>query len=166
MNTHTLFSSAKQDWTTPRWLFDQLDAEFHFTLDAAASPENALCPHYYTEADDALRQPWTGRVWINPPYGRATGQWVRKAFESVYGAGKGPQTTWADCVVMLVAARTDTAWWHDYAMRGSEIRLIRGRLKFGESPNSAPFPSAILVFTPGGNGPTTIQSLCPPREGR
>lgn len=140
MNTATLFSSAKADWTTPRWLFDRLNAEFCFTLDAAASPENALCARYYTEAEDALRQPWVGRVFVNPPYSKAVGLWVGHGWTECYDEAH------AEVVVMLVAARTDTVWWHRYAMRGAEIRFIQGRLRFGGSSNPAPFPSAVLVF--------------------
>lgn len=139
MNTATLFSSAQQDWTTPRWLFAQLDAEFHFTLDAAASAENALCARYFTAQDDALRQTWTGRVWLNYPYGRQGYQWLAKAWHAAYGGT-------AEVVVVLGPARTDTRGWHAFAMRGAEIRFVRGRLKFGHAANSAPFPSAILVF--------------------
>lgn len=107
-----LFSSAKQDWTTPRWLFDQLNAEFHFTRDAAASPTNALCAQYYTEQDDALRQPWTGRVFANPPYGRSVYRWVAKGYWSAYGDARVGIPDPAAIVVMLVAARTDVQWWH------------------------------------------------------
>lgn len=140
MQTSTLFSSARQDWTTPPALFRRLDAEFRFTLDAAASPENALCSRYFTEAEDALSQPWTGRVFCNPPYSAKVGQWVAYGWHEVYAHRH------AEVVVMLVAARTDTAWFHQYALSGAEIRFIRGRLRFGGSTNSAPFPSLLLVF--------------------
>lgn len=138
MNTDLMFSSKKQDWTTPRAFFEELDREFRFTLDAAASDENALCKRYFTEKDDGLKQKWGGRVWLNSPYGRVLGQWVKKAYESVKDG---------DCelVVMLLPARTDTSYWHDYCMKG-DVRFIRGRLKFGDGKNSAPFPSAIVIF--------------------
>jgi hypothetical protein len=73
---------------------------------------------------------------MNPPYGRAIKDWMAKAYDSSKNGAK---------VVCLVPARTDTAWWHDYAMKG-EITFLRGRLKFGNSKNSAPFPSALVVF--------------------
>ena len=135
MNVH--FSSKTDMWATPQDTFDALAAEFGpFDLDVCATPENAKCPHYYTREDDGLAQPWTGRCFMNPPYGRTIGQWMKKAYEeSQRGA----------LVVCLVPARTDTAWWHDYAMKG-QIRFLRGRLKFGGSANSAPFPSAVVVF--------------------
>lgn len=153
MNTATLFSSAKADWTTPRWLFTRLDAEFGFTLDAAATTENALCPRYYTAEVDALTQAWWGVVWVNPPYSRDVGRWVRYGYEAVYTTGT------AAVVVMLVAARTDTRWWHDYAMEGAEIRFIRGRLKFGEAASPAPFPSAVLVFDGRQHHPVAVSAI-------
>ena len=103
----------------------------------AAAPENAKCSKYYSKEDDGLAQEWRGVCWMNPPYGRGIGAWVRKAFETAE-SGRG-------MVVCLLPARTDTSWWHDYAMKG-EIVFLRGRLKFGEAKNSAPFPSAIVIF--------------------
>jgi len=131
------FSSKTCEWSTPPEVFRPLDQEFAFTLDPCATAENATCPDYFTGVDNGLAQEWTGRVYMNPPYGRTIGAWMRKAWES-------SQTT-AELVVCLVPARTDTRWWHDYATRG-EIRFIRGRLKFGNCPTSAPFPSAVVVF--------------------
>lgn len=131
-------SSATDLWATPQNLFDKLHAEFGFTLDVCASPENAKCDRYFTKEDDGLSQAWTGTCWMNPPYGREIGHWMKKAAESA-GAGA--------TVVCLVPARTDTAWWHDYAMHG-ELRFIRGRLKFGGHKNYAPFPCAVVVFRP------------------
>lgn len=134
------YSSVKHDWTTPRAFFDALNTEFHFTLDAAASPENALCPEFYTEADDGLAMSWRGHtVWVNPPYGRGIGKWIQKAAESaVLGA----------TVVMLIPARTDTAAWHTHihGQPGVEIRFVRGRLRFGDATENAPFPCAVVVF--------------------
>lgn len=134
------FSSNTDEWETPQALFDRLDAEFKFNLDVCATAENAKCPRYFTKEINGLTQPWAGhRVWCNPPYGRAVGDWVKKCYmEAVGGLGT--------ICVALVASRTDTRWWRDYAMRASEIRLIRGRVKFGGGANSAPFPSALLVF--------------------
>jgi site-specific DNA-methyltransferase (adenine-specific) len=133
----SLFSSASGEWETPRELFDVLDAEFRFTLDACATPANALCERYFCA--DALEQPWTGNVYCNPPYGRQIGEWVRKGCEEA-------QSGRAEVVVMLLPARTDTRWWHDYVMKAGEIRFIRGRLRFSGHKNGAPFPSCIVVF--------------------
>jgi phage N-6-adenine-methyltransferase len=136
MMTDGMYSSKTSEWATPQKFFDALDAEFHFTLDPSATKDNAKCRRYFTEADDGLTKKWTGRVFMNPPYGRGIGAWVKKAYESATGGV---------LVVCLLPARTDTAWWHDYCMKG-EVRFIRGRLKFGDGKNSAPFPSAIVIF--------------------
>ena len=137
-----MFTSDRMDWATPQAFFDLVSEEFPFTLDAAAEPHNAKCPAYYTPADDGLMQPWTGTVWCNPPYGRQIGMWVEKG----YWAAQDGAT-----VVMLIPARTDTAYWHDYVMKAAEVRLLRGRLVFGagEATSNAPFPSALVVFRPG-----------------
>ncbi len=134
MSVH--FSSKSDDWATPQDLFNILDAKYHFDLDVCASAENAKCPVYFTKEQDGLKQEWEGVCWMNPPYGREIGKWIKKAYESAIGGA---------IVVCLLPARTDTAWWHDYAMKGS-ITFLRGRLKFGGHKNSAPFPSAIVVF--------------------
>jgi phage N-6-adenine-methyltransferase len=134
MNVH--FSSATDDWATPQAFFDELNKEFNFTLDVCASASNAKCANYYTAQDDGLKQEWAGVVWMNPPYGRTIKQWMAKAVEAADNGAT---------VVCLVPARTDTAWFQDYAMKG-EIRFIRGRLKFGNSKNSAPFPSALVIL--------------------
>lgn len=138
MKTAVHFSSATDLWATPQSFFDDLNKEFGFQLDVCASPKNAKCAHFFTIKDDGLTQTWKGVCWMNPPYGRTTGKWIQKAFLS---AKQGAT------VVCLVPARTDTAWWHDYVAKG-EIRFIRGRLKFGGHLNSAPFPSAVIVFKP------------------
>jgi len=133
------FSSATDLWSTPQTFFDGLSAEFGFSLDVCALPENAKCAHYFTPSCDGLSQKWEGVCWMNPPYGREIGKWVRKAYESsLEGA----------TVVCLLPARTDTAWWHDYIALNAEVRFVRGRLKFGVAKNSAPFPSAIVIFRP------------------
>lgn len=137
MNTELMFSSKTDLWATPQYFFDELDSEFHFTLDACATPENAKCERYYTPEMDGLSQPWDGVVWCNPPYGRHVGDWVAKASEE---ARKGVTT------VMLLHARTDTRWFHDYIYKKAEVRFVRGRLKFGESQNNAPFPSMVCIF--------------------
>jgi phage N-6-adenine-methyltransferase len=131
------FSSATDEWPTPAWLFALLCWIFGgFDLDPCATAENAKCPRYFTKAEDGLSQRWTGKVFMNPPYGRKIGLWMGKAWEeSLKGA----------LVVCLVPARVDTAWWQDYARRGY-VHFLRGRLKFGNAENSAPFPSAIVVF--------------------
>ena len=134
MNTEVMFSSASCEWATPPEFFKALDAEFHFTLDVCATVENAKCRNYFTAEQDGLAQSWGGVCWCNPPYGRQIGAWVQKASES------------DATVVMLLPARTDTAWFHDYIYGKAEIRFIRGRLKFGGSKNSAPFPSMVCIF--------------------
>lgn len=137
-----LFSSAKQNWETPQWLFDELNEEFGFELDAAADESNCKCPHFLSEGDDALCFSWAdlvSSVWLNPPYGRGAGEWVRKAHEeSQRGA----------TVVCLLPARTDTAWFHDHVYGRADIRFLRGRLKFVGATSPAPFPSMIVVFRP------------------
>lgn len=138
MNTTAMFSSKTCEWETPIEFFKELDAKYHFTLDVCATKENAKCEKFFTREDDGLAQNWSGVCWMNPPYGREIGKWVKKAYES---ALRGVT------VVCLLPARTDTAWWHDYCMKG-EITFIRGRLKFGGCSNPAPFPSAVVVFKP------------------
>jgi phage N-6-adenine-methyltransferase len=135
MDVH--FSSKTPEWSTPQDLFDKLHRVWEFTLDVCATAENAKVLYFYDKADDGLKQSWKGHVcWMNPPYGREIGKWMRKAFqESLRGA----------VVVCLVPARTDTVWWHDYVMKG-DVTFLKGRLKFGGATNSAPFPSAIVIF--------------------
>ena len=134
-----LFSSATDEWPTPRWLFDALHAEFRFSLDPCATGANAKCARFFTREEDGLNQSWENEtVFMNPPYGRTIGLWMGKAFE----ASRAGST-----VVCLVPARTDSRWWHSFAMRG-EIRLLQGRLRFEGGKHSAPFPSAIVVFRP------------------
>ena len=137
MNTGVMFSSATDIWETPQNFFDLLDSEFKFDVDVCALPENAKCRNYYTPEMDGLRQKWEGVCWCNPPYGRKIGEWVKKA----NGSAEAGAT-----VVMLLPARTDTKWFHEYIYRRAEIRFVRGRLKFGGSKNSAPFPSMVVIF--------------------
>jgi phage N-6-adenine-methyltransferase len=128
-----LYSSAREDWATPAEVFQALDAEFRFTLDPCPlmAPERAGLPLFNT---DGLYKSWVGqRVFCNPPYGRGIGNWLAKAAE-------------AELAVFLLPARTDTRWWHTYALRADEIRFVRGRLRFGGSRTGAPFPSVILVY--------------------
>lgn len=141
MITKGLYTSNKDDWETPQDLYDDLNWEFHFTLDAAASPENAKCEKYFTKKDDALKQEWGNNViWCNPPYGRQIGKFVEKAF---YTLLRFPRSI----VVMLLPARTDTKWFHEYIYKNkAEIRFLKGRLHFSNSKNAAPFPSMIVIF--------------------
>ena len=131
------------DWETPPEIFEPLAREFGFTLDVAAEPHNAKCDAFITPDDDGLVSDWGANVcWCNPPYGADIRRWIRKAWlSSKYGA----------TVVMLIPARTDTAWWHDYAMRG-DIRFLRGRITFYRSGQpvgtNAPFASAVVIFRP------------------
>jgi len=143
-----VFTSNTDMWATPQDFFNMLNDEFHFTLDVCAVEDNAKCDKYYTPDDDGLEQPWSGTCWMNPPYGKTIGKWLQKAYEESLK----PNTT----VVCLIPARTDTKWWHDYCMKG-EIRLLRGRLKFGDAKAPAPFPSAVVVFY--GDRMARIQAL-------
>ena len=135
--TSGMFTSRTDEWETPQYLFDELNEQFGFETDVCALPENAKCAKYFTPEQNGLSQEWSGVCWMNPPYGRQIKDWVKKAYESA-------QNNKAT-VVCLLPARTDTSWWHDYCMKG-EIKFLRGRLKFGDSKNSAPFPSAVVIF--------------------
>jgi site-specific DNA-methyltransferase (adenine-specific) len=140
MNTEVMFSSKTDQWATPQWFFDELDEEFKFTLDPCADRFNHKCSKYYTKEQDGLSKDWGGEtVFCNPPYGREIPQWVQKCFDEVY-SGR------CLCAVMLIPARTDTQWFHKYIYKRAEIRFVKGRLKFGDSTNSAPFPSMVVVF--------------------
>lgn len=141
MNTELMFSSSTDMWATPQDFFDQLDREFHFDLDACAVPENAKCRRYFTPEQDGLSQVWGGSVWCNPPYGRTIGEWVKHASQSCDDGAT---------VVMLLPARTDTRWFHNYlyGKPNVELRFVKGRLKFGDGKNSAPFPSMVAIFRP------------------
>lgn len=137
------FSSETPEWATPQETFDELNKEFRFNLDPCATAENAKCEHYFTKEIDGLKQEWSvgtiaGTVFMNPPYGREIGEWVKKAHEEVKCGG-------AIKVVALLPARTDTKWFHDYCY-GRDVRFLKGRLKFGGSKNSAPFPSMVVIF--------------------
>lgn len=138
MKTEVLFSSANDVWGTPQWLFDSLNKEFGFSLDPCSDGKNHKCSRYFTMEENGLLQDWGSHcVFMNPPYSQVN-DWMRKA----YGAAQDGAT-----VVCLVPSRTDTEWWHSYAMKG-EIRFIKGRLKFGGAVNSAPFPSCVIIFRP------------------
>ena len=137
MKKSVLFSSKTDDWATPQWFYDELNSEFKFSLDPCADEYNHKCDAYFTKEDDGLSKKWDGTVFCNPPYGREIGKWVAKAYDEAKNG----------CVVvMLIPARTDTKWFHDFIYRKAEIRFIKGRLKFGDSKNSAPFPSMVVIF--------------------
>ena len=139
MKTDVIFSSKTDLWSTPQWLFDELNAEFHFDLDPCADDQNHQCAEYFTKEQDGLAQNWKGHtVFCNPPYGRIIGKWVEKCYrESLQD-----NTT----LVMLVPARTDTKWFHEFVYDKAEIRFLRGRLRFGNATENAPFPSMIAVY--------------------
>jgi site-specific DNA-methyltransferase (adenine-specific) len=143
--TSGMRSSLDDTWTTPRDYYNKVNAEFNFTLDAAALADSVLDNWYGPDHPDqsrrdAFTRDWAkdspGAIWLNPPYGRVIKDWVRKANAVANGGGT---------VVCLVPARTDTSWWHDYCIH-HEVRFIRGRLKFGNQKNSAPFPSALVIM--------------------
>ena len=127
MSVH--FSSLRMDWKTPKAVYQVLDSEFHFDHDP--------CPAGWDGKVDGLKSSWGGANYVNPPYGRELPRWIEKGFNE-WQEGK--------TVVFLIPSRTDTRWWHDFCMKASEIRFIRGRLKFDDQANSAPFPSAIVIF--------------------
>ena len=132
-----LFSHKNDVWSTPQYLFDKLDSEFHFEIDACANSDNAKCATYFSPEIDALSCSWEGTIFCNPPYSKIK-QFVKHAFN---------QWSLGRCtVVLLLPSRTDTSWFHDYLLSNAEIRFLRGRLKFSESKNSAPFPSMICIL--------------------
>ena len=134
-----MFSSKTDLWSTPNDFFDKLNDEFHFTLDPCSTHGNAKCYKHFTEEENGLLQDWGNEVvFCNPPYGRQIKDWVKKSYEE---SQKGNTT-----VVMLIPARTDTIYFHEYIYHKAEIRFIKGRLKFGNAKNSAPFPSMVVIF--------------------
>lgn len=134
-----MFSSKTDLWSTPNDFFDKLNDEFHFTLDPCSTHENAKCYKHFTEEENGLLQDWGNEVvFCNPPYGRQIKYWVKKAYEE----SQKDNTN----VVMLIPARTDTIYFHEYIYHKAEIRFIKGRLKFGNAKNSAPFPSMVVIF--------------------
>jgi len=138
--TSGLFTSRTEEWETPLYVFQTLNAEFRFQLDVCATSENAKCKVYFDKQVDGLKQDWSPfRCWMNPPYGKNISKWMHKAYrESQRGA----------LVVCLIPARTDTRWWHDSAMKAAEIRFVAGRINFGGGKQSAPFPSCLAVYYP------------------
>jgi phage N-6-adenine-methyltransferase len=143
-----LFSSRSEEWPTPQSFYDVLNKEFNFSLDACATAENAKCRRYFTKEDDGLTQHWgTHRVFCNPPYGKTMLQWAHKCFDASQSGAT---------VALLAHARTDTRWFHQWVYgKAAEIRFVRGRLRFGDGTQSAPFPSLVAVFRP----PVGIGSL-------
>jgi|14BtaG_2_1085337.scaffolds.fasta_scaffold106734_2 site-specific DNA-methyltransferase (adenine-specific) len=136
--TETMFSNKSNEWSTPNEFYEKLDSIFNFTLDPCATDENHKCDKFYTMEDDGLVQDWGGeKVFVNPPYSENT-KWLEKC----YNESQKPNTI----VVVLIPSRTDTKYWHNYAMKASHIYFVKGRLKFGNQRNSAPFPSAVLIF--------------------
>ena len=136
----TMFSSKTGEWATPQEFFNKLDWRFGpFDLDPCAGPHNTKCANFFTEAENGLSKSWTGFTsFINPPYGRGIDKWIEKAYREPREEGTR--------AVMLIPARTDTKYWHQYVMKADEIYFVKGRLKFGDCENSAPFPSAVVVF--------------------
>lgn len=148
MLNQALFTSVKDNWETPQSVFNELNAEFNFELDAAASDENAKLSKYFTKEDNALSQEWGGEntnVFCNPPYGRELRKWLEKGYKEHLRCPKRK-------IVFLIPARTDTSYWHDFIFDKAEIRFIRGRLKFElnkEPKDAAPFPSALVIYGAG-----------------
>ena len=159
MNRAVLFSSAEDEWETPQAFFDELNTEFKFGVDLAASDNNTkVAGNYYTAEDSALNANWYAAFpshlgyrsvgWCNPPYSRG----LQKKFIAKAALERRRGFT----TVMLLPARTDTKAFHEHiydalewqAREGVEIRFIKGRLKFGGAVNGAPFPSMVVVFRP------------------
>ena len=133
-----LMSSNTDEWATPKSFFEELNKEFKFTLDPCATDFNHKCNNYFTKEEDGLKQDWSKyRVFCNPPYGREIGKWVEKAYN---------ENKKGTFIVMLLPARTDTKWFHNFIYKQHEIRFIKGRLKFNDGKQSAPFPSMIVVM--------------------
>lgn len=130
----SMFSSKRQDWETPRELFDELNREFNFTVDLCADENNKKCRRFYSKENDGMKADLTGEtVWCNPPYNESRA-WIKKCAEE------------KATVVMLLPVRTDTRAFHEYIYHKAEIRFIKGRLKFGGGSTSAPFPSMLVIF--------------------
>jgi len=135
----SMVSSKSNEWETPQDLFDVLNEEFDFTLDPCATVQNTKCDFFFIPEEDGLSRDWFEEVvFMNPPYGRQVGKWIKKAYEeSLKGA----------IVVCLIPATPDRSFWHDYIFPYAvQIRFLRGRLKFGGMKDPAPFPSAIIIF--------------------
>jgi len=135
-----LFSKDIQTYSTPQELFDWVDSVFHFTVDVCADKSNHKCSKYYNEETNGLLQSWSDEVaWCNPPYSE-TKPWILKGVESI-------ETTECKTVVYLIPARVETKIWQEtIAPFASKIIFLKGRLKFSGNKNSAPFPSALVIF--------------------
>lgn len=136
------FDSVRQDWTTPKVLFDKLNQEFNFEWDLAASAGNKLCKNFYTKENDGLTKDWNGIAWLNPPFGCKSSKmidWIKKSYNETQ---KNSNLT----VVMLIPARTNCKWFADYIMKAAEVRFIIGRPKFGNCIHGLPQPLLLAVF--------------------
>ena len=141
-SSDVIFSRKSDEWATPQHLFDSLNEEFHFDLDPCATEQNHKCEKYFTLDQNGLEKSWGGyKVFCNPPYS-SIAKWVEKAYMEAQKENT--------IVVMLIPSRTDTKYFHDFIYHRSEIRFVRGRLKFGDSPYNAPFPSMIVIFRAAG----------------
>ena len=151
MNRKLMFSNVNNAWCTPQDFFDKLNMEFNFTLDPCATEKSAKCKKYFTAIDDGLNQDWQGHiVFINPPYRRQIGKWVKKCYEESLRENT--------IVVLLIPARTDTKYFHNYILNKASIRFIKGRLTFWDldgikylrkdfkNMTPAPFPSMIVIY--------------------
>lgn len=148
-----MFTSDTSEWATPQDFFDKLNAEFHFTLDPCATPENAKCGKFYTKEQNGLAQDWTGEtVFCNPPYGKEISAWVEKCYKHSLSG---------ECAVMLIPSRTDTRWFHEWVYGKAELRFVKGRLRFNDSKGSAPFPPLVVVY----RGATHEEQLPPAQLG-
>lgn len=138
MNTKAIWSSNSDEWATPQDFYNKLDEEFDFDLDPCANDANHKTKEYFSTDDDGLSKNWGGhRVFCNPPYSQIS-KWVKKCYEEAHKPGT--------IVVLLIPSRTDTRYFHDYILHRSEVRFVKGRLKFGDSKNTAPFPSMVVIF--------------------
>jgi site-specific DNA-methyltransferase (adenine-specific) len=151
----TLFSSNTEEWGTPLDLYKKLDEEFHFETDPCTTKDNPLnCNTFYTKEENGLDKPWINNTFINPPYGKHIGEWVKEARARQIGFYDYWKQRHHKDIVMLLPVRTDVKWFHDYiwylpenTARGYiEIRFIKGRLKFVGATNPAPFPSMLVIF--------------------
>lgn len=134
-----MMTSSTAEWATPQAFFDKLNSEFHFALDVCSTDDNAKCSAHYTKEQNGLKQPWVGSCWMNPPYGRRIGAWMRKAYESSQAGA---------LVVCLLPARTDARWFHRWVLGKAELRFVAGRLHFVGAKSGAPFPSMVAIYRP------------------
>lgn len=132
------FRSELQNWRTPDWLFETLNAYFKFDCDVCANDSNYLCENYYTSENSCFDNPWGKINFMNPPYSRGMNKFIERAY-----------LQWKDhnrMTVALLPSRTDTKWFHDYIYGKAHIFFMRGRLRFNDQPNPAPFPSMIVFW--------------------